>query len=42
MGLFVLPKKKNASVMEYKHKLQRAREEPRRTWEKLWLAREEP
>lgn len=36
MGLFVLPKKKrNASEMEYKHKLQRARE-------KLRLVREEP
>ena len=35
MGLFVLPKKRNASEMEYKHKLQRARE-------KLRLGREEP
>lgn len=36
MGLFVLPKKKrNASEMEYKHKLQRARE-------KLRLVRAEP
>ena len=35
MGLFVLPKKRNAGEMEYKHKLQRA-------WEKLRLVREEP
>lgn len=35
MGLFVLPKKRNASEMEYKHKLQR-------TWKKLRLGREEP
>lgn len=35
MGLFVLPKKRNAGEMEYKHKLQRARE-------KLRLVREEP
>ena len=35
MGLFVLPKKRNASEMEYKHKLQRARE-------KLRLVREGP
>ena len=35
MGLFVLPKKRNVSEMEYKHKLQRARE-------KLRLVREEP
>ena len=35
MGLFVLPKKRNASEMERKHKLQRA-------WEKLRLVREEP
>lgn len=45
MGLFVLPKKRNASVMEYKHKLQRTREklrlvqaEPQRAWEKRRLA----
>lgn len=35
MGLVVLPKKRNVSEMEYKHKLQRARE-------KLWLVQEEP
>lgn len=35
MGLFVLPKKRNVSEMEYKHKLQRARE-------KLRLVREGP
>lgn len=35
MGLFVLPKKRNVSEMEYKHKLQRA-------WEKLRLGRAEP
>lgn len=35
MGLVVLPKKRNVSEMEYKHKLQRARE-------KLRLVRAEP
>lgn len=35
MGLFVLPKKRNVSEMEYKHKLQRTRE-------KLRLGRTEP
>lgn len=35
MGLFVLPKKRNASEMERKHKLQRA-------WEKLRLGRKGP
>lgn len=49
MGLFVLPKKRNASEMEYKHKLQRAREklrlvreEPQYAREKRRLVREEP
>lgn len=45
MGLHVLPKKRNASEMEYKHKLQRTRgklrlvrAEPQRAWEKQRLA----
>lgn len=45
MGLFVLPKKRNVSEMEYKHKLQRAREklrlvleEPQCAWGKRRLA----
>lgn len=48
MGLFT-QKKRNASEMEYKHKLQRAREklrlvreEPQRAWKKRRLGRKEP
>lgn len=33
MGLFVLPKKRNASETEYKYKLQRTREKLRLAWE---------
>lgn len=40
MGLFVLPKKRNVSEMEYKHKLQRAREKLRLVREKPQCARE--